>query len=97
MRRDSSGKSGVLLATGALDSLKCTQMAGDLSAEENTDHVSLRFIQSKLQHSKLATFELLVETDKRKIAVALVQEPYVVNIGELRRYQGCRVVQKATP
>ncbi|GBP82534.1 hypothetical protein EVAR_91659_1 [Eumeta japonica] len=57
------------------------------SAEENTDHVSLRFIQSNLQRSKLATSELLVEADRRRIAVALVQEPYVGSIGELRRYQ----------
>ncbi|GBP88447.1 hypothetical protein EVAR_99541_1 [Eumeta japonica] len=33
----------------------------------------------------------------RKITVALVQEPYVGNIGELRQYPGCLVVQKATP
>ncbi|GBP08078.1 Putative 115 kDa protein in type-1 retrotransposable element R1DM [Eumeta japonica] len=64
---------------------------------ENTDHVSLRFIQSNLQRSKLATSELLVEADRRRIAVALVQEPYVGSIGELRRYLGCRVIQKATP
>ncbi|GBP90780.1 hypothetical protein EVAR_102462_1 [Eumeta japonica] len=62
-------------------------MAEGLSAEENTGHVSLRFIQSNLQRSKLATSELLVEADRRRIAVALVQEPYVGSIGELRRYQ----------
>ncbi|GBP65857.1 Putative 115 kDa protein in type-1 retrotransposable element R1DM [Eumeta japonica] len=72
-------------------------MAGGLPSEECADHVSLRFIQSNLERSKLATAELLVEAGRRKIAVALVQEPYVGNIGELRRYPGCRVVQKATP
>ncbi|GBP24119.1 Retrovirus-related Pol polyprotein from type-1 retrotransposable element R1 [Eumeta japonica] len=64
---DSSGKSGVLLATGALDSHVRTEPAEGSSAEENTDHVSLRFIQSNLQRSKLATSELLVEADRQKI------------------------------
>ncbi|GBP97797.1 hypothetical protein EVAR_90930_1 [Eumeta japonica] len=63
-----------------------TEPAEGSSTEENTDHVSLRFIQSNLQRSKLATSELLVEADRRKIAVALVQEPYVGNIGEVLRY-----------
>ncbi|GBP16353.1 hypothetical protein EVAR_9944_1 [Eumeta japonica] len=71
--------------------------ADGLSTGKNTDHVSLRFVQSNLQRSKLATSELLVEADKRKIAVALVQEPYVGDIGELRRYFGCRVFQRMTP
>ncbi|GBP21018.1 hypothetical protein EVAR_11049_1 [Eumeta japonica] len=72
-------------------------MADGLSTGTNTDRASLRFVQSNLQRSKLATSELLVEADKRKIAVALVQEPYVGNIGELRRYSGCRVIQRMTP
>ncbi|GBP97786.1 Putative 115 kDa protein in type-1 retrotransposable element R1DM [Eumeta japonica] len=54
-------------------------------------------MQSNLQRSKLATTELLVEAARRKIAVAIVQEPYIGNIGELRRYPGCRVVQKTAP
>ncbi|GBP26465.1 Putative 115 kDa protein in type-1 retrotransposable element R1DM [Eumeta japonica] len=57
----------------------------------------MRFIQSNLQRSKLATTELLVEAKRRKITVALVQETYIGNIGELRRYPGCKVVQKTTP
>ncbi|GBP34811.1 hypothetical protein EVAR_21877_1 [Eumeta japonica] len=96
IRRDSSGKSGVLLATGTLNSLTRTQMAGGSSAEKTSDHLSLRFIQFNLQQSKLATSELLVEAERQKIAVGLVQEPYIGNIGEQRRYLGCRVVQKAT-
>ncbi|GBP83806.1 hypothetical protein EVAR_56989_1 [Eumeta japonica] len=82
-----SVQGGILLAAGALDSHARTELAEGLSAEENTGHVSLRFIQSNLQRSKLATSELLVEADRRRIAVALVQEPYVGSIGELRRYQ----------
>ncbi|GBP51494.1 hypothetical protein EVAR_44469_1 [Eumeta japonica] len=62
---------GVLLATSALDTLNLTQMAVGSFAEECTGHISLRFIQSNLQHSELATSELLVEAERRKIAIAL--------------------------
>ncbi|GBP72932.1 hypothetical protein EVAR_41148_1 [Eumeta japonica] len=54
-----------------------TQMAGGSSAEDNTD------LQFHLQRNKLATSELFVEGEKRKIAVALVHEPYIGNSGEL--------------
>lgn len=42
---------------------------------------------------KLATQELLIEAQKRKISFALVQEPYVGAIGELKQHVGTRVVQ----
>ncbi|GBP65865.1 hypothetical protein EVAR_85133_1 [Eumeta japonica] len=71
-------------------------MADGLSTDE-ADHASLRLIQSNLQRSKLATAELLVGASRRKIAVALVQEPYVGNTGELKRYSGCRVIQRVAP
>ncbi|GBP33038.1 Putative 115 kDa protein in type-1 retrotransposable element R1DM [Eumeta japonica] len=87
----------LLLAAGALAAEDRTYTAGGSSTEGCTDRVSLRFIQSNLQRSKLATTELLVEAERRKITVALVQEPYIENIGELRRYPGCRVVQKTAP
>ncbi|GBP71822.1 hypothetical protein EVAR_88677_1 [Eumeta japonica] len=90
MGRNSSAKSGVFLATGALDFLNCTQMAGISSAEESTDYVSLRFIQC----SKLATTELLIEAEGQKIAVALVQKSYIGDVGKLQCYPGCRIVQK---
>ncbi|GBP96407.1 hypothetical protein EVAR_90504_1 [Eumeta japonica] len=76
---------------------KTAHTAEGSSTEGCTDRVSLRFMQSNLQRSKLATTELLVEAARRKIAVAIVQEPYIGNIGELRRYPGCRVVQKTAP
>ncbi|GBO99371.1 hypothetical protein EVAR_598_1 [Eumeta japonica] len=88
---------GVLLAAGALAAEDRTHTAEGSSTEGCTDRVSLRFMQSNLQRSKLATTELLVEAARRKIAVAIVQEPYIGNIGELRRYPGCRVVQKTAP
>ncbi|GBP92817.1 Putative 115 kDa protein in type-1 retrotransposable element R1DM [Eumeta japonica] len=72
-------------------------MADGLSVGSEADHASLRFIQSNLQRSKLATAELLVGASRRKIAVALVQEPYVGNTGELKRYSGCRVIQRVAP
>ncbi|GBP46650.1 Putative 115 kDa protein in type-1 retrotransposable element R1DM [Eumeta japonica] len=90
-------RGGVLLAAGALAAEDRTHTAEGSSTEGCTDRVSLRFMQSNLQRSKLATTELLVEAARRKIAVAIVQEPYIGNIGELRRYPGCRVVQKTAP
>ncbi|GBP42628.1 hypothetical protein EVAR_87179_1 [Eumeta japonica] len=93
-RPPSTDKSRLLLATDATDTRNRIHTADGLSTEKNTDHAFLRFVQSNLQRSKLTTSELLVEADKRKIAVALVQEPYVGNIGELRRYSGGRLIQR---
>ncbi|GBP28237.1 hypothetical protein EVAR_19085_1 [Eumeta japonica] len=84
-------KQSLLLATGILTAVDRTHSAEESSNEGCTDYVSLWFIQSNLQRSKLTTTELLVEVERRKITVALVQEPYIGNIGELRR---CSVVQK---
>ncbi|GBP27871.1 hypothetical protein EVAR_14060_1 [Eumeta japonica] len=61
-------------------------MAGGLSAVKCTGYVFLRFIQSNLQRSRFASAKLFVEAERRKIAVDLVQESYVGNINELRRY-----------
>ncbi|GBP16854.1 Apolipophorins [Eumeta japonica] len=87
----------VLLAAGALVAADRTHAAKESSTEDCTDRLSLRFIQSNLQRSKLATTELLVKAERRKIAVAFVQEPYIGNIGELRLCPCFRVVQKTTP
>ncbi|GBP92805.1 Putative 115 kDa protein in type-1 retrotransposable element R1DM [Eumeta japonica] len=94
MGRYSADKGRVLLAAGASAAQNRTHMADGLSVGSEADHASLRFIQSNLQRSKLATAELLVGASRRKIAVALVQEPYVGNTGELKRYSGCRVIQR---
>ncbi|GBP96744.1 hypothetical protein EVAR_77679_1 [Eumeta japonica] len=66
------------------------------STEENTDHVSLRFIQSNLQRSKLATSELFVEADRRNCGSP---SPGTLCWEYWRgaTVPGCRVVQKATP
>ncbi|GBP97792.1 Retrovirus-related Pol polyprotein from type-1 retrotransposable element R1 [Eumeta japonica] len=85
MGRYSADKGRVLLAAGASAAQNRTHMADGLSVGSEADHASLRFIQSNLQRSKLATAELLVGASRRKIAVALVQEPYVGNTGELKR------------
>ncbi|GBP33601.1 Retrovirus-related Pol polyprotein from type-1 retrotransposable element R1 [Eumeta japonica] len=50
-----------------------------------------------LARSKLATAELLIGASRRKIAVALVQESYLGNTGVLKRYSGCRVIQRMDP
>ncbi|GBP21006.1 hypothetical protein EVAR_11037_1 [Eumeta japonica] len=57
-------------AAGALAAEDRTHTAEGSSTEGCTDRVSLRFMQSNLQRSKLATTELLVEAARRKIAVA---------------------------
>lgn len=50
-------------------------------------------LQSNLQRSKLATAELILEAGNRRAAFALVQEPYIGAVGEMRTYPGVRVVQ----
>lgn len=55
-----------------------------------------KVIQANLQRMKLATQELLIEAQKRRISLALVQEPYVGAIGELKQHTGTRVVQCGT-
>ncbi|KAJ2947204.1 hypothetical protein O0L34_g16912 [Tuta absoluta] len=51
-------------------------------------------IQANLQRKKLAQQELILEGQNNKVSWALVQEPYVGNIGEVKQYQGTRIVQK---
>ncbi|GBP91335.1 Putative 115 kDa protein in type-1 retrotransposable element R1DM [Eumeta japonica] len=85
MGRYSADKGRVLLAAGArLPKTVLTWLTACRWEVRLTTH--LWFIQSNLQRSKLATAELLVGASRRKIAVALVQEPYVGNTGELKRY-----------
>ncbi|CAH2208472.1 jg24109, partial [Pararge aegeria aegeria] len=50
--------------------------------------------RANLQRAKLATKELLHESQKRKVSFALVQEPYVGANGELAQTKGYRVVQR---
>ncbi|GBP04472.1 hypothetical protein EVAR_55306_1 [Eumeta japonica] len=94
---NSTDQSRILLAAGASAVQNRNHTADVLSTGGETDHASLRLIQSNLQRSTLATAELLVGASRRKIAVALVQEPYVGNAGELKRYTGCRVIQWMAP
>ncbi|GBP30899.1 hypothetical protein EVAR_28538_1 [Eumeta japonica] len=67
------------------------------SMENNIGYPSPLLIQSILQRSKLASSELLFEVDRQNIAVVLVQDLYVGNIGELRRYSRCRVIRRMAP
>ena len=50
-------------------------------------------LQANLQRSRVATAELVKEASERGTAFALVQEPYVGGVGEMRTYPGVRVVQ----
>lgn len=52
--------------------------------------------QANLQRKLLATDELMLEAKKRKIAIALVQEPYVGRIKAMKSYGGARVYQDSS-
>ncbi|CAH2218226.1 jg13488 [Pararge aegeria aegeria] len=49
--------------------------------------------QANLQRKELATQELMIEAEKSKTAIALIQEPYVGGIGRMRDYPGVRIFQ----
>lgn len=49
--------------------------------------------QANLQRKALATTELMVEASKRKLAFALVQEPYVGSRRMMKDYRGARLYQ----
>lgn len=51
-------------------------------------------MQANLHRKKLATQEILLESQKQKVAITLVQKPYVGAIGEVKQYAGTRIVQK---
>ncbi|CAK1590822.1 unnamed protein product [Parnassius mnemosyne] len=50
-------------------------------------------IQANLQRSELATAELIIEATKKNISFALIQEPYIGRIGEMKVYPGTKIVQ----
>lgn len=50
-------------------------------------------MQANLQRGKIATQELVMEAQRRKVDVALVQEPYVGNLNRVAKPPGTRVVQ----
>ncbi|XP_063378586.1 uncharacterized protein LOC134665540 [Cydia fagiglandana] len=66
-----------------------------LTTAEGTKKVQTpyRVAQANLQRKKLATDELLVEAERRKIALALLQEPYVGASKEMRSHRGVRIYQ----
>ncbi|CAK1593617.1 unnamed protein product [Parnassius mnemosyne] len=50
-------------------------------------------IQTNLQRCELATAEFITEATKREISFALVQEPYIGRIGQMKNYSGTRIAQ----
>lgn len=52
-------------------------------------------LQANLQRNQAATAELVMKAGERKAAFALVQEPYIGNTGEAKRYSGVRLYQCA--
>ncbi|XP_050553864.1 uncharacterized protein LOC126911310 [Spodoptera frugiperda] len=53
----------------------------------------MHIIQANLHRSKLATIELIQAAARKGISLALVQEPYVGNTGEMKQYPGARIIQ----
>ncbi|KAL0858961.1 hypothetical protein ABMA27_010821 [Loxostege sticticalis] len=49
--------------------------------------------QANLQRKQLATTELMADASRRKVAFALVQEPYVGGVKRMKDYRGARVFQ----
>lgn len=58
-----------------------------------TTDSQINVIQVNLQRKRVATQDLLMEAEKRKASVALLQEPYVGSEGVMKKYGGVRVVQ----
>ncbi|GBO98306.1 hypothetical protein EVAR_84188_1 [Eumeta japonica] len=96
MGRYSADKGRVLLAAGASAAQNRTHMADGLSVEVRlTTHLCGSFNPTCSGASSLRRSCWLERAGA--IAVALVQEPYVGNTGELKRYSGCRVIQRVAP
>ncbi|XP_063835567.1 uncharacterized protein LOC135084759 [Ostrinia nubilalis] len=51
--------------------------------------------QANLQRKELATLELMIEASERKLAFALLQEPYVGGVRRMKGYRGARIFQNA--
>ncbi|XP_063833265.1 uncharacterized protein LOC135082400 [Ostrinia nubilalis] len=51
--------------------------------------------QANLQRKELATTELMIEANERKLAFALLQEPYVGGVRRMKDYRGARLYQNA--
>lgn len=49
--------------------------------------------QTNLQKKELATYELMIEASKRKIAIALLQELYVGGTKAMKAYRGAKIFQ----
>lgn len=50
-------------------------------------------MQANLQRKNLATNEMYIEAAKRRVALAMVQEPYVGGVGKMRSCGPARVYQ----
>ncbi|CAK1595525.1 unnamed protein product [Parnassius mnemosyne] len=51
------------------------------------------FVQANLQRKELATNELMIEASKSGMSIALIQEPYVGGVGNMKNYRGARIYQ----
>ncbi|CAH2086162.1 unnamed protein product [Euphydryas editha] len=87
VRIDLQSQGGGPVFTGSM--LECTAEV----APVNT--VALHFLLANFQQKKLALTELLLESEKCGIQVALVQEPYVGREDRVSNWSGIRVFQCA--
>ncbi|KAL4705299.1 hypothetical protein ACJJTC_018985, partial [Scirpophaga incertulas] len=55
-----------------------------------------RVIQANLMRKRLATLEMFLEATKRKVSIALIQEPYVGGVKSMGSYRGARIYQGNT-
>ncbi|KAL0858264.1 hypothetical protein ABMA27_012168 [Loxostege sticticalis] len=77
--------------------VKCNTVAEDDAENTRAGAPAKHYAvaQTNLQRKQLATTELMVEASRRKLAFALVQEPYVGGIRRMKDYRGARVYQNA--
>lgn len=68
-----------------------------LTVAKGAPTASFRFVQANLQRKKLATIELMLEAQKRGVAAALLQEPFVGKHKEMGVYRGVRVIHCTSP
>ncbi|XP_063834856.1 uncharacterized protein LOC135084043 [Ostrinia nubilalis] len=96
------------LATAAPTCCNCVAAKVDTSVEHNafSSECPVRrragnptrcytVAQANLQRKELATTELMIEASERKLAFALLQEPYVGGVRRMKDYRGARLYQNA--
>ncbi|XP_063838171.1 uncharacterized protein LOC135087301 [Ostrinia nubilalis] len=77
------------LASAAPTCCNCMTAKVDTPVEHNA-------FSAECPRKELATTELMIEASERKLALALLQEPYVGGVRRMKDYRGARLYQNAT-